>query len=507
MRVDRFTLQTTFAAALFLLGSSASWCIAAPPTAEELGSRLDTFIEGAFAEDLGPGVAVAVVADGEVVYLAGHGDADREANRAVTPDTVFYIASSTKSFTGLAAAILAIRGELDLDAPLADYLPGAKLHDDVDAAQVTLKTLLTHTHGVDNSGPITFRCAYSGQHTPELLADLLRYHGAQMGGPKFEYGNIGYNIASLALDAHLGIGWKHLLEREIFAPLGMSSTTGFVSSVEPDLLAQPYRVEPEGFRRLPYVKIDDNMHAAGGLVTTARDAARWLKVNLSGGELDGEQVLPAAALELAHRQYADQDASYGVFRRHGYGLGWNIGTYNDEVFIHHFGGFSGFHSHIGFLPEHNIGVAVLVNTGAGGGLATAIARLAYDLMLEKGEPAELAEQSTRRAKLMARSTRRAIAADRARRAARPQQLPRPLEDYTGVFESFALGRAEIRLVDGRLRATMGPLKSAVEVFDAKKNALRVELTGSGSVVYCHFDGPGPAARIETAGTTFERVEQ
>ncbi|MDX1532316.1 MAG: serine hydrolase domain-containing protein, partial [Rhodothermales bacterium] len=118
-----------------------------------------------------PGVAVAVVRGDETVYARGFGMADREAGLEATPHTPFYIASATKPFTALAAALLHHRGEIDLDAPLTQYTPGIAF-DNVDAGAVTLRDLLTHTHGLENSA-IGLRTAFTGEHTPEDLWALL----------------------------------------------------------------------------------------------------------------------------------------------------------------------------------------------------------------------------------------------------------------------------------------------------------------------------------------------
>src|SRR5690242_15925470 len=98
-----------------------------------------------------PSAGVAVVRDGRAVYLKN-------------PDTGYYIGSTTKAYTGLATAILANRGLIDLDAPISKYLPETKL-------TVTLRAFLTHSSGIENNG-ITYRTAYTGEHTPEQLAAM-----------------------------------------------------------------------------------------------------------------------------------------------------------------------------------------------------------------------------------------------------------------------------------------------------------------------------------------------
>lgn len=492
---------------VFVATAALAICASAPACAQdETSERFDDFIEQVRRLELAPGLAVAVVQGDEVIYLKGFGYADVAHGRKVTPETVFYIASSTKSFTGTAVAILDVRGELDLDATLADYLPQARLQEPLDPSEITLRDLLTHTHGILNYGPVTFRSAYSGAAPHEQMVELLYAHGAAEDGRAFQYSNIGYNVASLAMDEELRMGWKDVLAREIFEPLGMSNTTGYVSRVPHDELALPYSIEAVGFIERHYAKSDENMHAAGGLVTTVADLARWLEVNLNDGRLDGEQVIPAEAIREAQRPQAEQDAEFMKFKRTGYGLGWNTGSYEGDPFVHHFGGFSGFHSHISFMPEHDIGVAVLANDAfLGSRMADVVARYIYDTLLAKEGVAdkyalELVELSDGAAEM-----REQVAADRSRRAARPQTLSHPLYAYAGVYENPAIGSVEFKVVGDALEATMGPLWSAVEVYDHTKDALRIELAGGGSVVVFEFGDGQRAESITAMGTKFTRV--
>jgi CubicO group peptidase (beta-lactamase class C family) len=108
----------------------------------------------------------------------------------------------------------------------------------------------------------------------------------------------------------------------------MKNTTAYISHVKPDQLAAPYMIAGAGnYTRLYYAKADANMHAAGGLVTTGEDLAKWLEVNINRGRVAGRQIFPANVLAETHRWQVDQDAQFAWVRRYGYGLGWNIGSY------------------------------------------------------------------------------------------------------------------------------------------------------------------------------------
>lgn len=326
----------------------------------EMVARLDASLTQIIGElNTVPGLAVAVVQDSAVVYLRGFGYRDVEAKLPVTPQTTFYIASSTKSFTGLLAALLAYEGKLDLDAPMSLYLPEARLPAPLSPDAVTVRELLTHTFGFENE-PIVTRTAYTGQYTPELLVRLLEHSTPNEFGKAFSYSNLGYVLTSLIIDRLENRSWKDILSQKVLQPLGMKHTTSYVSKATEWPLAVPYfrRVERE---RLPFAKKDNTMHAAGGLLSTAEDLANWLLVNINNGRLEGRQVFPAAVMHRVHRQQTSLDQQFYRFHRFGYGVGWYLADYEGDTLYHHFGSFSGFRAHISFMPASRIGVAVLMN--------------------------------------------------------------------------------------------------------------------------------------------------
>lgn len=443
---------------------------------------LDAFIARAMATDVTPGLAVAVVRGADVIYVKGFGFADKERNRRVTADTQFYIASTTKSFTALAAAVLASRGTIDLDAPLSRALPGAKFHPQLSGDQITLRDLLTHTHGIMPGGPVDMRTAFTGEFTNEQLLDLLKFHAPAPAGRSFAYSNLGYNVFSMVLDAKFKEGWKQVLQREVFDPLEMRSTTAWMSKADPNRLAQPYELRARGAERVDYAKRDENMQAAGGHVSTANDLARYLVAHLNGGRIGGRQALPEAAVTATHRQQVEQSRNYGSFHRFGWGLGWDLATYDGNTVLQRFGGFQGFHSHVSFMSDPGIGVVVLANGGGASSLvADIVATYAYDRVLTKPGLTERTEERWKAFTDELARGRAAIAKDLAALQARPQTTPLPLDAYVGTYENPALGRMVWTLDSGRLRVRMGVAHSEVEVYNGAQYQLRVELTGGGSV--------------------------
>ena len=321
-------------------------------------------------------------------------------------------------------------------------------------------------------------------------------------GRDYVYGNIGYNVAALAMDATLNESWREVLQRTIFQPLGMTSTTAYVSRVPRDRLAQPYRWEPAGFARAPYNKGDANMQAAGGLVSTAADMARWLEAHITGGVVDGRRIFSATAIAETHRPQATFRQNARGVALSGYGFGWQIGTLGADTVLMHGGGFLGFSTSMSFMPQRRIGVIAMTNdNGTGSALAELAARAVY-ARLVRGEA--MSPDSLARLRTEAAGARERVAADRARRAARPQTLPFPIEAYAGTYENDQYGRIVFSVVNGKLEARAGAAWSAVEVFDGANNALRVELTGSGTVARFTMEG-SRAVSVDISGVVFRRL--
>lgn len=457
---------------------------------------------------LAPGIGVAVALGDWVAYAEGFGSADLDTGRPVTDDTQFYIASSTKSLTATAALIAAHRGDLSLDAPMVEYLPDARLPEGVDRESITVRHLLSLTHGLSGDGPIVLRTAYTGDFTRAQLLDLLRYHEPTGDFGTFEYNNLGYNLLGMVLESVYHETWKETVRRLVIGPLGMTGTSAYRSRLDPDRIALPHDFGPEGFRAMPLAKRDENLHAAGGHFASARDLARYVAAHQSDGRLEGRSVLPAEPIAATHRLHAEQDREFGPFHRFGWGYGWDLGTFEGDTLIHRFGGFSGYRSHMSFMPEYGIGVVVLVNgSGPASPAADLLATYTYDRLLGRADLRRRYRARMDSLVALEEEGRRRIATHLDERAARLAPLRHPLQDYAGVYDSPVLGRMEWRVVANGLEMRVGVLASRAEVFDAGEDQLRIELAGSGEVVDFDFpEGGGPAESLSVVGVTFERVE-
>ena len=276
--------------------------------------------------------AVALVADkGKVLSVEAVGFADIAAKKPMREDAVFWIASQSKGITAAAVMMLVDEGKLALEDPVEKYLPEFK--DQPVAAgkgapvarnrSITIRDLLSHVSG------LPFK---SAEEKPTLdglplAAAVKTYAKAPLvtqPGAKYQYSNAGINTAARVLEVVSGMAYEEFMDKRLFGPLGMKDTTFWPDAAQVARLAKTYQPDaakkklvPGGLTQLQGDLSDRKRRfpmPAGGLFSTAQDVARFCRMLLNGGELDGRRYLSAAALkELTSRQTpAELKESYGL---------------------------------------------------------------------------------------------------------------------------------------------------------------------------------------------------
>jgi CubicO group peptidase (beta-lactamase class C family) len=326
-----------------------------------------------------PGFSVAVVCGDRTAFVEGFGHAGAEVKKPVKADSLFYIASSTKSLTALTAAQLAARGKLDLDAPVKRYLPRFALADPAATENVTIADLLSHRRGITDI-KIMVAEAFSGEFDDDFFYRLLREVKPR---EKFVYSNLNYTILQRAIESATGKTWQAALRDEVLNPLSMKHTTTSFSQMQSDSRFAGMFEEIDGnWVPTRFPKQDKTMNAAGGIASTAPDLARLLTAMLNDGVVKGKRVLPKRVVANVISPRTTVDSSYQLFQRTGYGFGWYDGTYKGHRAVHHFGSYEGAHAHLSFMPEEKIGVVVLVNMHSPVNyFAESIAGSIYDALL------------------------------------------------------------------------------------------------------------------------------
>jgi len=426
------------------------------------------------------GTAVAVVKDGKIIYESYFGFADINAKKRVDRDTAFYIASTTKPFLALNVLLKEQAGQLDTRASLQTLFPQTKFNGFA-AKDVTIKDLLVHTSGIDNQ-PLVWATAFSGLHDAHSRNKLVAnsYPADKTALGTFNYTNVGYNIVSVWLDQKFGKPWQDQLKETIFAPLGMTKTSAYISEAKAKAwpLAKPYSILSRDRNEALYLeKSDETMQAAGGLISTAPDLAAFLIAQLDSGKLDGKAVFPSSVIDKSQTSQALTDGEYLDFKRRAYAWGWYAGEYKGKQMLHHFGSFSGFHAHLSFIPAENVGLVVLNNEDfLSARLSSLIADYAYGVVLHEADIN--AKLSRRFEDLWAKAAEleNAVRKEQEKIQRRAWDLSQPHQAYVGKYSNALLGDMMVTLNDEqKLQIRWGKLNAVATGYD-KKDVVRVEFS-------------------------------
>lgn len=413
------------------------------PTPKALAAAVDRLAERAMRAELTPALGLAITMDGRTVYERAFGMADVSNRIAANRNTLWYVASTSKSFTGFGVSLLADAGRLAFDAPITSLLPQARWPEGVDANALTLAHFLSHTHNL-NDVVVTLNAAFTGIQ-PESTWPSLLQHASKRAQPELVYSNVGYNVAAMVIDHLEPRGWREWMTHAVYAPAGMQQTYARVAGLDARRLAKPHQLTATGsFVTAPFFKVDATMNSAGGHLSTLGDLARWTIVQMDSGRIDGRQVFPRNAVVRSHTLISPHTRPagrrYAYFYREGWAAGWDIGSYEGERMVSRFGGYHSLRSHLSFLPTRRIGVVAMSTGDPGAALTDVLAAYAYDLEAgrvdaEQRAMARLDTVIARRAQaLQAAHTR-----DSTLRARLALRIPLPLSSYAGRYTSATLG--------------------------------------------------------------------
>jgi D-alanyl-D-alanine carboxypeptidase len=447
--------------ALALIAALASQAAtaAAPPAAAEFARYAETLLAQTYRPDA-PGVAVLVMRGDEVLYRGARGAAHVEADVPLEPGDQFRIGSVTKQFSAAGLLTLVDAGKVALEDPLSKYLA-----DYPDGERITIEQLLNHTSGIKSFIPIpnprrdvttaqwvnTFKSA-----TPEFAP-----------GEGWAYNNSAYVLVGAVIEAASGQPWHEYLDQALFKPLGMTNTGYGAGPAVTARQVKGYVTDGTVPARAELISMTQP-HAAGALVSTVDDLARWNRA-LHEGRV------------LAPATYARMITPIGKAKDVGYGYGIWTSTMRGAPSLEHSGGIPGFDAHLTYIPGPDITVAVLRN------------------------------RETQETQLLARRLAAAALGD-------PYPVLKPvivdvavLEQYEGVYRVDQDTTRTLRVVDGRLtvqrthrpREPLTAIADDTFVYSDGFNRIQMERDANGKVTGMRFfaDGEGDGTVAEREGQT------
>lgn len=393
-----------------------------------------------------PGITVGLVKDGEVIFTQGYGIQKLSSDEPIDEHTQFGIASVSKHMTATALGILVDRGEIDWDDRVISHVPWFQLSDAHATATVTIRDLLTHQVGVGRI--LGNRLQFMTERGAEELLYRMRYHDFEEPFRSgYVYSNTMYTLAGHIIKEVTGQEFGEFLESELFGPLGMSRTVSSINDLDEQNAAWPHQ-EIEG----EVVEIErrnwDNAAPAGGVNSTARDMASWMKFQLgTPGSFNGIELVSAETMQAIQTPKVAQNIGTVTAAQNSYGYGLSITDFNGYRQLSHGGATDGFNTVYMLFPELELGVIVITNTFSS--FQQAVARTLIDHHMDTEADTDwnrLYRENYLNRYDRAMERREEFEAKRAT-GTQPSKSP---ESYSGIYKDDLYDNAEVFLDDGQL---------------------------------------------------------
>jgi CubicO group peptidase (beta-lactamase class C family) len=356
--------------------------------------EVDRILQDFTAQAHVPGAAWGIVVDGALAHTGAAGFRDVAAKAPVDADTVFRIASMTKSFTAMSILELRDEGKLSLDDPAERYVPELRglVYPTSDAPRITVRHLLSHSEGFPEDNPWGDRqLADSDEQLSQMLRGGIPFSNAP--GIAYEYSNYGFAILGRIVANVSKMRYADYVAANILRPLGMTSTTLEPSTVAPQRLAHGYRWEDAQWKDEPLLS-NGSFGSMGGMLTSVRDLSRYVSVFLSAWPpRDGPEDAPIKRASLREMQQlwrpgatvVSRDRSTGAiqFVSGGYGFGLRVSqTCSFRNSVGHSGGLPGFGSIMSWLPDYGVGIVAFGNLTYTGW--SRVTSNAFDVLVKTG---------------------------------------------------------------------------------------------------------------------------
>lgn len=329
-----------------------------------LAAALAPEIKRAMSEGNIPSCTVALVAGDSIVWQGAYGYANLWAQTPARAETVYLIGSTFKAMATVALLQQMEQGKFKLDEPVSPHLAGFRIQNEDTNQPITFRHLLTHTSGLPaDFGPFPLW----GDKAPPALEDYLGQSLRVMRPPmqKVEYSNMAFSLVGYLVQKFSGLPFKQYVEKNIFQPLEMNSTTFNPSPETDERLSVPYVFDAGTGKQIPTTRLRASVWPAGIVYGTITDQAHWLIANLNGGAYKGQRLISEAThKQMLTRQY---DQFKGPIEhlwggeQAGFGLTWWVDERNGETYFAHSGSVPGYTAFLLGNRDQKLGFAILTN--------------------------------------------------------------------------------------------------------------------------------------------------
>jgi CubicO group peptidase (beta-lactamase class C family) len=432
-------------------------------------AHLDTDVERVMKLFDVPGIAIAVVKDGQVLAARGFGVRKLGAPDKVDGKTLFEVASNSKAFTAAALAMLVDEGKLAWDDPVTKHLPDFQMYDAYVTHEMTVRDLLTHRSGLGLGAGDLLWWPTTSFSTDEIIHKLRYIAPSTSFRSSYAYDNLLYIVAGKIIAAKSGKTWGETIRERILVPVGMATTTTSLAenAGNPNVANAHSKIND----RIAAVKAMPVPNAVGavGINTNAEDIARWMNVLLAQGKIaagdnagaDGKEVRLFSAKQARElwtaqtpMRVGEPNAKLAGTRPNfaAYGLGFQLRDYHGKLLAMHSGALQGFYSKLVLVPEQKLGIAILTNAESGGSLNALQWQLLGRLVDGDDRTDWIGAVAAVDEEMHAKEKARLAKAGAARSAKSQPSLPRTA--YDGDYQDPWYGIATIKHVGGRQVLTL-----------------------------------------------------
>ncbi len=468
--------------------------LAQPPTDPRL-KGLDTLAAKVLKDWHAPGISIAVVEKGKLIYAGGFGYRDIDKKLPVTENTQFAIGSCTKAFTASILGMLQNDGRLDLDKPVRTYLPELKFQNEYTNDHVTLRDMMCHRTGLPRHD-MSWYASWASRS--EFLERIQYLEPTAELRAKWQYNNFMFMAQGVVIEKMTGKSWEANMKERILVPLGMDNTNLSTRDMEksPDH-SLAYVSTDSSIKAIPYRNIDA-MGPAGSVNSSAKDMAKWLITWINNGKYNGKEIFPspyrneAITIQMATGSGLPGAENSDVHIS-GYGLGWGISSYRGHYRVEHGGGIDGFISSTGFFPSDSIGIFVVSNQG---GPVSVIRNFIADRMLKL--PSRNWNKYLLDASKKATEAAKAIVKNDSLGRVFNTKPSHSLADYSGTYKNPGYGSIEIMTKENELSSKFNSIDIKFEHYhydQFKAIPQDPSLEGASFPVTFHTDEKGNISKL------------
>ncbi|MEP6750830.1 MAG: serine hydrolase [Bacteroidota bacterium] len=416
----------------------------------KLAAAFDDYVKQVLPRWQTPGISIAVVKDGKIIFKKGYGLRELGKPQPYTTATLSTCASTTKAMTAVCIGMLVDEGKIKWTDKVMDLLPAFRLADPYSSSEITVLDLLTHNAGLGNADNLWV----FGYSREEILQRMQLMEPAYSLRSSFIYQNLMYIVAGQLIRAVSGKTWDEFIKERIFAAVGMNNTFADHAAINSGMdFTTPHFKDNDTVKVIPYLHTN-NIGPAGGVWSCADDMAKWLLCILDSTKINGKRLLQPAtyAMLFAPHAIVPQDIypTMDILKPHWitYGLGWFQHDYRGKMIQFHTGSLAGLTAIAGLIPDEHFGIYIFGNLDHAE-LRHALMYKAFDLFAFNDNSSDWSDILFKHYGMLADTAKKREKEELAKRVLNTQPSL-PLTGYTGKFKNKRLAEVAVVLKNNAL---------------------------------------------------------